>query len=226
MLLPCGSAGRQVAGGAHAGSAVTSETRVLDADTAGGEWRVVRPRETEVEYDVTHRGDHLFIALRDKDAPNSRLVVAPLADPSRTTASVLPRNAFCSCRVRPLTVSSRVAEGIKWMIRDALNSWRAYLMSGSRGWELVRSTACAGLPGCTVAKRRRPRRLRSRALGAQTLLEHRDDVKLEHVVVARDWLIVFQRANGLQAAVAYRLPGVIPSGIPLRLLLLRSDGCM
>ncbi len=54
----------------------------------------------------------------------------------------------------------------------------------------------------------------------QTLLEHRGDVKLEHVVVAKDWLIVFQRANGLQAAVAYRLPGVT-----LRLLPLRPDGC-
>ena len=33
-------------------------------------------------------------------------------------------------------------------------------------------------------------------------------MKLEHVVVAKDWLVVFQRANGLQAAVAYRLPEV------------------
>jgi len=108
----------------NSGSAVTSETRILNADTPTGEWKVVRPREMEVEYDVRHRGDHLFIMLRDKDAPNSRLLVAPMSDPSKTT----------------------------------------------------------------------------------TLLKHRDDVKLEGAVVSKDWLVVFQRANGLQAAVVYRLP--------------------
>lgn len=106
------------------GSAVTSETRVLDANTPDGEWKVVRPRENEVEYEVSHRGDHLFITLRDEKAPNSRLLVAPLSDPSQTTV----------------------------------------------------------------------------------LLEHRDDVKLEDVVVGRDWLTVFQRCNGLQSATVYRLP--------------------
>lgn len=69
------------------GSAVTSETRILNADTPTGEWKVVRPREMEVEYDVRHRGDHLFIMLRDKDAPNSRLLVAPMSDPSKTTVN-------------------------------------------------------------------------------------------------------------------------------------------
>lgn len=116
--------------GSHTGSAVTSETRVLDANTAGGEWRVVRPRETEVEYDVTHRGDHLFIALRDKDAPNSRLVVAPLADPSRTTAS-LPRTPPCT--LTPPTVYSCANEDVGWT-PEAFNSWRACLVSTSLGW--------------------------------------------------------------------------------------------
>ena len=54
----------------------------------------------------------------------------------------------------------------------------------------------------------------------QVLLEHREDVKLESVVVAQGWLTVFERQNGLRAAVVYRLPevGTKPASNRLRWL--------
>lgn len=58
--------------------------RLLDADAPEGEWRVVLPRQSDVEYDISHRGDHLFVLLRDTERPNSELLIAPLADPSST----------------------------------------------------------------------------------------------------------------------------------------------
>lgn len=48
---------------------------------------MVLPRKTDVEYEVVHRGDHLFILLRDPERPNSELLVAPVSDPTKTTVS-------------------------------------------------------------------------------------------------------------------------------------------
>lgn len=67
----------------HAGSAVTSETRFLSADDPTGEWRLVAPRVQDVEYSVSHRGEHLYIVLRDQQRPNSELRVAPMSAPAR-----------------------------------------------------------------------------------------------------------------------------------------------
>lgn len=117
----------------HAGSAVTSDVRYVSADTPTEDWKVVRPREAEVEYSAEDRGDHLFITIRDKDRPNSEVQVAQLADPSAT----------------------------------------------------------------------------------KVLLPHRDDVKIEHVEVSQGYLVSFERRQGLQQAVIYRLPedGSMPSGL-------------
>ncbi|KAK9830261.1 hypothetical protein WJX72_010654 [[Myrmecia] bisecta] len=107
-----------------AGSAVTSEVRILDASNPTGQFEVIRPRENEVEYSIAHRGEHLYITLRDKKRPNSELLVAPLADPSKT----------------------------------------------------------------------------------KVLLPHRKDVKIESVCVCKDFLALFERVQGLQVAMVYRLP--------------------
>jgi oligopeptidase B len=50
---------------------------------------------------------------------------------------------------------------------------------------------------------------------AAPLLPHRDDVKLEHVEVCRDYLVSFERRQGLQQAVIYTLPadGTVPSSL-------------
>ncbi|CAL8468613.1 g8153 [Coccomyxa elongata] len=67
-----------------AGSAITSDMQLLDAGDPNGKWHVVLPRKSDVEYDMSHRGDHLFILLRDAERQNSELLVAPVADPTNT----------------------------------------------------------------------------------------------------------------------------------------------
>ncbi|WP_030917356.1 S9 family peptidase [Streptosporangium amethystogenes] len=66
------------------GSKITSEVRVLEADAPTGEFRVVRPRETGVEYGVDHAGDH-FLVLHNRNAENFELATAPLDAPGDWT---------------------------------------------------------------------------------------------------------------------------------------------
>lgn len=46
------------------GSAVTSETRFISADSPNDEFKVVLPRENDVEYEVYHRGDAFYMTFR------------------------------------------------------------------------------------------------------------------------------------------------------------------
>jgi oligopeptidase B len=66
----------------------TSEVWMIPAGDPTAEPRVVRPRETGVRYSVDHRvgdgGGTLYI-LTDRDAPNFKLVTAPVADPAAWT---------------------------------------------------------------------------------------------------------------------------------------------
>jgi oligopeptidase B len=63
-------------------SAVTSESRVLPADAPEGEFRIVEPRRQDVEYTLEHHGERFFVLTND-DAPNFRLMEAPVDDPGR-----------------------------------------------------------------------------------------------------------------------------------------------
>ncbi|MGH9004198.1 MAG: oligopeptidase B, partial [Acidimicrobiia bacterium] len=63
-------------------SATTSEVRVVDAGDPEGDFRIVEPRRQDVEYSLDHHGERFFILAND-DAPNFRLVEAPVADPGR-----------------------------------------------------------------------------------------------------------------------------------------------
>ncbi|MGV9305418.1 S9 family peptidase [Nonomuraea sp. NPDC004354] len=67
-----------------AGSKITSEVRILDAEDPTGEFRVVRPRVTGVEYGVEHAGDRFFV-LHNEHAENFELATAPLDDPGSWT---------------------------------------------------------------------------------------------------------------------------------------------
>ncbi|MFF3443822.1 S9 family peptidase [Streptosporangium sp. NPDC002721] len=67
-----------------AGSKITSEVRILEAGDPTGEFRVVRPRETGVEYGVDHAGDR-FLVLHNRNAENFELATAPLDDPGSWT---------------------------------------------------------------------------------------------------------------------------------------------
>ena len=55
---------------------LSTEFRFLDADTPNGQWKVVQPREKDLEYSVDHYGDHFYIRT-NKDATNFKLVKTP-----------------------------------------------------------------------------------------------------------------------------------------------------
>src|SRR4029077_14090961 len=59
----------------------TSETRYLSAANPEGEFSVVAKRRAGHEYYLDHHEDEFFIRTNDKGR-NSRLVRAPVADPS------------------------------------------------------------------------------------------------------------------------------------------------
>lgn len=58
-------------------STVSTEWRVLDANTPEGDWRIIQPRERDLEYGVEHFGDHFYITT-NRDAKNFKLVRTPL----------------------------------------------------------------------------------------------------------------------------------------------------
>jgi len=66
-----------------AGSKMTDEVLFLDAADPSGELRVIAPREQGIEYGVDHHGDRFLITTNAGEAPNFRLVEAPLDRPGR-----------------------------------------------------------------------------------------------------------------------------------------------
>ena len=64
-------------------SHTTSEVRCLDAANPTGEWKLLAPREQDVEYYADHLGDHFYIRTNDKGR-NFRLVSAPVDDPGKS----------------------------------------------------------------------------------------------------------------------------------------------
>jgi oligopeptidase B len=63
-------------------SHTTSEVRYLDAANPTGEWKLLAPREQDVEYYADHLGDHFYIRTNDKGR-NFRLVSASVDDPGK-----------------------------------------------------------------------------------------------------------------------------------------------
>ena len=61
---------------------LSTEYRFLDADNPEGEWKVIQPRERDLEYFVAHYKDHFYIRT-NLDAKNFRLMKAPVASPSK-----------------------------------------------------------------------------------------------------------------------------------------------
>jgi oligopeptidase B len=74
-----------------AGSKITSEVRVLDATDPTGEFRVIAPRRTGVEYGIDHMGDH-FLILHNDGAQNFEVATAPVDDPSTWTPLIPHRD--------------------------------------------------------------------------------------------------------------------------------------
>ena len=68
----------------------TVEVLYLDADQPTGKFKSVRPREAGFFYELTHYGDH-FLVRTNWNAPNFRLMEAPVSDPRRENwKDVLP----------------------------------------------------------------------------------------------------------------------------------------
>ncbi len=63
-------------------SHTTAEARMLDADNPNGEWKMIAPRQQDVEYYPDHHGDQLYIRTNDKGR-TFRLVEAPVSAPGK-----------------------------------------------------------------------------------------------------------------------------------------------
>lgn len=71
-------------------SHTTSEMRYLQAATPSAEWKVIAPRQQDVEYYADHLGEQFFIRTNDKGR-NFRLVSAPISSPGKENwTEVLP----------------------------------------------------------------------------------------------------------------------------------------
>src|SRR5215472_4697651 len=64
------------------GSHTTSEARYLDAANPSGEWKLIAPRQQDIEYYPDHLGDRFYIRTNDTGR-NFRLVSAPVSDPGK-----------------------------------------------------------------------------------------------------------------------------------------------
>jgi oligopeptidase B len=65
-------------------SHTTSEVRYLDAANPTGEWKLIAPREQDIEYYAEDLGGQFYIRTNDKGR-NFRLVSAPVNDPGKKT---------------------------------------------------------------------------------------------------------------------------------------------
>jgi oligopeptidase B len=63
-------------------SHTTSEIRYLDASTPAGEWKLIAPRQQDIEYYADNLGDKFYIRTNDKGR-NFRLVSAPVSSPGK-----------------------------------------------------------------------------------------------------------------------------------------------
>ena len=61
---------------------LSSEYRYIRADQPEAEFRIIQPRERDLEYDVEHFGDHFYI-LTNLGAENFRLMKTAIADPGK-----------------------------------------------------------------------------------------------------------------------------------------------
>lgn len=112
-----------------AGSKITSEIRLLDATDPAGEFQVVRPRKTGVEYGVEHAGDFLYI-LHNENAENFELATAPLDDPGTWTPHITHR-----ADTRLLEIDAFETHAVVHFRRDGLTGIRV-LPNGAEPYEI------------------------------------------------------------------------------------------
>lgn len=72
------------------GSKTSEEHRYLSADDPNGEFKIIHPRQPDLEYSPFHHGDRFFILTND-EAVNFKLMEAPVSDPSKANwTEVIP----------------------------------------------------------------------------------------------------------------------------------------
>jgi oligopeptidase B len=59
-------------------STLSSEFRIISADNPYGDWRVIQPREDNLEYSLSHYGDYFYIQTNKDDATNFKLMKTPI----------------------------------------------------------------------------------------------------------------------------------------------------
>ncbi len=64
------------------GSMNTTEVHYLDAGKPTGKFELVHPRQQDMEYELSHHGDHFYIVTND-NAKNFKLMRAPVSNPSK-----------------------------------------------------------------------------------------------------------------------------------------------
>ncbi len=64
------------------GSHTTSEVRYIEAANPTSEWKIIAPRQQDVEYYADHLGDQFYIRTNDKGR-TFRLVSAPISSPGK-----------------------------------------------------------------------------------------------------------------------------------------------
>ncbi|MEU7855291.1 S9 family peptidase [Nonomuraea sp. NPDC049141] len=101
-----------------AGSKITSEVRILDANDPTGEFQVVRPRKTGVEYGIEHAGDFFYV-LHNEGAENFELATAPLDDPGTWTPLIAH-----SADTRLLEIDAFAGHAVVHFRRDGLTGIR------------------------------------------------------------------------------------------------------
>ncbi len=71
---------------------LSSEYRYLDANNPNGTWKIIQPREKDLEYSVDHFGDNFYIRT-NLNAKNFRLVKTPIsASAKENWADVIPHS--------------------------------------------------------------------------------------------------------------------------------------
>ncbi|HEY9800718.1 MAG TPA: S9 family peptidase [Leptolyngbyaceae cyanobacterium] len=63
-------------------SSITTEFHYLDANNPHGDFQIIYPRESGIEYDVEHHSDYFYI-VTNEEATNFKLVKTPIAAPSK-----------------------------------------------------------------------------------------------------------------------------------------------
>jgi len=64
-------------------STLSTEYHVLEADDPDGEFRVIQPRERDLEYSIDHFEDHFYVLTNQDDAKNFKLMKTPLDKTSK-----------------------------------------------------------------------------------------------------------------------------------------------